>query len=406
MKQETSTDTFQPLVRGVAQAGVRAANERAVMTLVAGIPGSSNADLARFTGLGPQTTARILADLEGRSLVQRGAVLRGRRGQPATPYWLNPEGAYSIGIDLNWAHAEVLLFSLGGTEVARRRITYRYPRVEEVFPEIARMIQEVTEGLTPAQRERIVGAALAAPATMGLTLTRLGATPAETAAWLDYDMAERIRRDTGYLPIRVNDGSAAAFCQITNYPTPRPDRFAALYIGTYVGGGIVAQGQLWEGPSGNAADLGSTITVDFDGKVNFAHGVASLYALCQRLRAAGLRPDEPSPYDWDWDVLESVVGPWLDVSGYVLAQTVVNTRAMLDVSVVVLDGNMPAPILERLHAETRRHMQGLTWLGHGMPELVLGNVGAPCVALGAAQLVMFRTFFSRASEALESLASK
>lgn len=390
----------------MAQSGVRAANERAVMTLVAGIPGSSNADLARFTGLGPQTTARILADLEGRSLVRRGAVLRGRRGQPATPYWLNPEGAYSIGIDLNWAHAEVLVFSLGGAVVAQRRINYPYPVVEDVFPAIARMMDEALSELSPVQRERIVGAALAAPATLGLTLTRLGATPAETAAWLDYDMAARIRRDTGYDPIRVNDGSAAAFSQISSYPTPRPDRFASLYIGTYVGGGIVAQGQLWEGPSGNAADLGSTITVDFEGKVNFAHGVASLYALCRRLRAAGLHPGDPDTYGWDWDVLESVVGPWLDVSGYVLAQTVVNTRAMLDVSVVVLDGSMPPAILQRLHAETRRHMEALAWLGHGMPELVLGSIGRSCVALGAAQLVMFRTYFSRSSEAFQGAISK
>ncbi len=105
-------------------------------------------------------------------------------------------------------------------------------------------------------------------------------------------------------------------------------------------------------------------------------------------------------------MLEPVVGPWLDVSGYVLAQTVVNTRAMLDVSVVVLDGNMPTPILRRLHAETARHMEGLAWLGHGMPELVLGNVGSSCVALGAAQLVMFRTYFSRAGDVFHGAITK
>ena len=74
---------------------MRLANERAVLTLIAGVPGVSNADIARRSGLGPQTTARILTDLESRDLIIRGEVLRGRRGQPATPYRLNPQGGYS-----------------------------------------------------------------------------------------------------------------------------------------------------------------------------------------------------------------------------------------------------------------------------------------------------------------------
>ena len=100
------------------QAGVRIANERAVLTLITITPGSSNADLARRSGLGPQTTSRIISDLEERGLIVRGQVLRGRRGQPATPLFLNPQGAYSIGVEIGWRHLHVALVNLTGNVLA------------------------------------------------------------------------------------------------------------------------------------------------------------------------------------------------------------------------------------------------------------------------------------------------
>jgi DNA-binding MarR family transcriptional regulator len=42
-----------------------------------------------LSGLSPQTVSAILATLEADGLITRGPVLRGRRGQPATPIILN-----------------------------------------------------------------------------------------------------------------------------------------------------------------------------------------------------------------------------------------------------------------------------------------------------------------------------
>jgi hypothetical protein len=136
MRIESDQDVFEPIVRGITQTGVRLTNERAVLTLIAGIPGVSNADIARRSGLGPQTTARILADLEARDLIIRGEVLRGRRGQPATPYRLNPNGAYSMGVEIGWQHFEVLLQNLAGAPVAVTRRSYAYPDPQSVFAAI------------------------------------------------------------------------------------------------------------------------------------------------------------------------------------------------------------------------------------------------------------------------------
>ena len=39
MRDLSDQDVFEPIVRGITQSGVRLANERAVLTLIAGIPG-------------------------------------------------------------------------------------------------------------------------------------------------------------------------------------------------------------------------------------------------------------------------------------------------------------------------------------------------------------------------------
>ena len=74
--------------RGIQPSHVRQTNQRAILSVISLQPGISNAELARVTDLAPQTVSAVLTDLEQLNLVTRGEVLRGRRGQPATPLYM------------------------------------------------------------------------------------------------------------------------------------------------------------------------------------------------------------------------------------------------------------------------------------------------------------------------------
>lgn len=402
MRKKNFKDAFEPIARGVAQSGIRLANERAVMTFIAGRPGGSNADIARFTGLGPQTTARILADLEERQLVERGSVLRGRRGQPATPYQLNPDGAYTLGVEIGWRHSEVLLLSLAGEVLWQRRNRYAFPDAAVLLDRVADDARVAIGTLPASRRGRVLGMSLATPSSFHRTLTRLGATVDQMQAWDGLDIVGELEQRVGLPAIWQNDGNAVAWSEIATYPSQRPPGFACLYVGTYIGAGVVVEGVLWEGPTGNAADIGSSVVVGMDGKPTFPHLVAGLFSLCARLTRAGIRPTEPDMDKWDWPALESVVGPWLDEAAYVLAQAVMTTRAMAEVDLVVIDGEMPREVLGRLLELIRKHLDALPVLGHGLPELTEGHVGRSAAAMGAAQRLFFHTFFSRNWELLGS----
>src|SRR6218665_2012319 len=112
MNSDPVRDAFDGGGRGLQHQGLRRANERAVLSVVGFNPGVSNADIARLSGLAPQTVSAILAEIDRAGLITRGEVLRGRRGQPATPIFLKADGAFSIGVEIGWRHLDVLLLNL------------------------------------------------------------------------------------------------------------------------------------------------------------------------------------------------------------------------------------------------------------------------------------------------------
>jgi predicted NBD/HSP70 family sugar kinase len=396
MHKDSASEALAPLARGVAQSGVRIANERAVLTLIAIHPGSSNADLARLSGLGPQTTSRIVAELEGRGLVMRGQVLRGRRGQPATPLFLDPHGACAIGVEIGWRHFEVLLIEMSGKTLASVHRSYRWPDVNTVFADVAAEIATIRSGMSEQQQARLTGIGVASPSFIEQNISRLGAPDEHKGLWEGIDVAARIAKDTGLSVEWFNDGSAACWGEMIAQPGPRRPGFAYMQVGTFVGAGIVIRGNLWEGPSGNAANLGAIMVSDADGKPTYVYLVASLMALQAQLERAGIALPEGTSLNWDWDALEPVASQWLDRAGLALAKAVISTRAIIELDKAIIDGVMPRAIVQRLLERVHHHIVELPTTSVDRPSVGMGLLGASAAATGAAQLLLFRRFFSRA----------
>jgi predicted NBD/HSP70 family sugar kinase len=396
MHKDSASEALAPLARGVAQSGVRIANERAVLTLIAIHPGSSNADLARLSGLGPQTTSRIVAELEARGLVMRGQVLRGRRGQPATPLFLDPHGACAIGVEIGWRHFEVLLIEMSGKTLASVHRSYRWPDVNTVFADVAAEIATIRSGMSEQQQARLTGIGVASPSFIEQNISRLGAPDEHKGLWEGIDVAARIAKDTGLSVEWFNDGSAACWGEMIAQPGPRRPGFAYMQVGTFVGAGIVIRGNLWEGPSGNAANLGAIMVSDADGKPTYVYLVASLMALQAQLERAGIALPEGTSLNWDWDALEPVASQWLDRAGLALAKAVISTRAIIELDKAIIDGVMPRAIVQRLLERVHHHIVELPTTSVDRPSVGMGLLGASAAATGAAQLLLFRRFFSRA----------
>lgn len=389
------TDFFEPAGRGVQHASLRAANRRAVLTTIAFNPGISNADVSRRTGLAPQTASAIVAELEQDGMLNRGDVLRGRRGQPATPLFLKLDAAYSIGCDVGWQHVDMVLVDLSAQPIARYRRDFAYLDGHTIVDELVTGIKGLLAKLAPRERERLIGIGIASPTNIARNIDALAPPAGQMEIWKSLDLSAEVENAVG-IPTRwFNDGNAACWAELVMMPQPRPANFAYLNVGTFLAAGLVAQHNLWEGPTGNSANLGSMLVCKPDGSRDFGHLIASIRALELRLEGAGIALPRTDPLEWPWDDWEAHVAPWLSACGEALAQIILNTAAVLEFDLAIIDGVMPRPLLERLLIETQVALDESPVMTFDRPRLTLGRLGRDAMPLGASFMPIFRKYFSR-----------
>lgn len=395
MTTEPVRDAFDAGGRGLQHQGLRRANERAVLTVIGFNPGVSNADISRLSGLAPQTVSAILVDLDGLGLIARGEVLRGRRGQPATPIFLHAEGAFAIGVEIGWRHVDVLLLNLHGQALTSRRRHYIFPNAATIVDDVLAMMDEVLVTLPEHLRARLTDIGVAMPTNIADNLTLVEAPAEQAELWRHADVAADLARRTGLEASVFNDGNAACWAELIAFPRPRPANFIYFLISRYIAAGIVGEGTLWEGPSGNSANLGSMLVSDEEGRLEPAHFIASVTALETRLAAAGFTVETGDYAAWDWAGFGSVLEQWLDDSARSLARVVFNTTTVLETGLVVIDSILPAEIVAQLVERLEAELRLLPIAPYLPPQVLPGHLGALAPAVGAAELTLYRRHFSR-----------
>ena len=100
----------------------KAYNFRIVLETIRKLGPISRADVARQTGLTAQTVSNITRRLIASNLVGEAGQTRVGRGAPATNLIINPDGAFSIGLDLDEEHLTGVLIDLEGR--LRQRVYY------------------------------------------------------------------------------------------------------------------------------------------------------------------------------------------------------------------------------------------------------------------------------------------
>jgi predicted NBD/HSP70 family sugar kinase len=395
VRAKSVADFFEPAERGVQHASLRAANRRAVLTAITFNPGISNAEVSRRTGLAPQTASAIVAELEDDGLVVRGEVLRGRRGQPATPLYLDFSGGYGIGCEVSWRHIDVMLINLGSEEIAHHRRDYTWPDATTIVAEAAAAIAAIAAQVPAGKRHLLAGVGLATPSSIANNIVSAGAPAEQVPLWRALDLRAEIEAATSLPTIWLNNGNAACFAAMLFTAPPRPPNMVHLFVSTFLGAGMTANHALWEGPTGNAGNLGSMLVCDRDGKRRTAADIASARGLARALAAAGIELPSGNPANWPWQDWEPHVAAWLDAAGLALAQVLFNTGAVLEYDRAIIDSAFPAPIVARLVQATEAGLDQLAEFHPRRPIVAAGTLGTRAAPLGAAQMQLFRKYLSR-----------
>lgn len=378
--------------RGSNQAGMRAHNERLVLSLVRQHGALAKSDIARITGLSAQTVSVIMRALEGDGLLQRGQPIRGRIGQPSVPMSLAAEGAFFLGLKIGRRSADLTLVDFTGKVRAARRNVYRYPTPDAVVAFVAAALPAVTAALPPEQRRRIGGLGIAMPFQLWSWTDYLGAPQAEMDAWRTRDIAEEIARLSG-LPVAVqNDATAACGAELVFGTGDRPRDFLYFYFGYFIGGGLVLNGQLFTGRSGNAAGVGPMPVPGPDGRMRRLLSVASMSTLAAAMEAAGEVPDHLWETPEVWQVSAPVLDRWVAEAADGLAAAILSAASLLEIEAVLIDGWMPGPVRARVTQATAAAFARLDQAGITPPAIREGTIGPDARALGAAAIPLSQRY--------------
>ena len=390
---EPTRDVFVAGRRGVRHTGVRRANEKTVLTVVAFNSGASNAEISRLSGLAPQTVSAILIDLEREGLIVRGPVLRGRRGQPATPILLHENGGFSIGVEVGWRHLDIVLINMHAGILQHHHEDHAYPDAASLFDRIGGVIGEFRRSLPQDHRSRLLDIGLAMPGSLTTDLDLFNAPPEQVTRWREIDPVAELARRSGLEITQINDGNAGCWAELIALAPPRPANVIFLMVSQLLLAGMVSDGVLWEGTTGHAADLGSSL-VHVDGAApQLAHQVASLFALRARLVAAGFAEAEGPVAHWDMTAMATQIEAWMGEAAQALAQVVHNASMILEQPLVVLDTELGVAIASQLAERLQIEMSRFATRGFKLPRVVNGRHGRLSPAIGAAELPLYRRYF-------------
>lgn len=385
-----STGITASLVRGSNQSGMRAHNERLVLSLIRQRGPMAKAEIARATGLSAQTISVIMRALEADGLLVKGEPVRGRVGQPSVPMRLAETGAYFMGLKVGRRSVELVVTDFLGRVIDRAFRTYVYPTPHATLGFARDEIAAMLARLPATKRDRLAGLGIAMPFFLWNWAPKLGVPDERMAAWRDIDIRDEIADQFDFPVFLQNDASAACGAQVVFGPADQPRDFLYVYIGYFVGGGVVLNGALYTG-RGNAGALGPMPVATPQGPKPLID-VASLSVLEARQRDAGVDTAQMWAGPDDWALDAEILECWAQEAALGLAGAAAAACAVIDFEAVLIDGWIPRDLQARLVAAADAQLDLFDLTGLARPNIRSGTIGADARAVGAASLPLSERF--------------
>jgi predicted NBD/HSP70 family sugar kinase len=327
-------------------------NQRVTLQAIRVVGPVIRPDLATITGLTPPAIANITKRLLDQKLIIEVGRVRGGRGQPGMQLAVNPDGCFSLGMNIDRDHITIVLLDFAGRVRSRatREIDFASPEAVAKFfqDETGRMFSGWDFSAMP-----VLGLGVAMPDDMGQV--DLPRRPADYEAWSSVDV-RALLAPAFDLPIIVeNDAAAAALGESQFGHGLRKPSFFYILITSGLGGGLVIDGEHFRGANGRSGEIGFLPVRSRRSSARSLQGVVSLSALYDHLERGGFslsHPEELSALPPDGQAL---LAEWVDLAAELLTEPVLNISCVVNPEAIYVGGRLPADIVDHLiHALNRR----------------------------------------------------
>lgn len=378
---------------GVNQTGLRDHNERLVLSLIQRHGALASAEVARRANLSPQTASTITRKLEADGLLTRGEPQRGKVGKPLVPMALNPDGVRSVGVNIGRRSAELAAIDFSGQILTQTKLTYPYPTPEPVMRFLGEAIPQLVEDLGRQGRSRLAGIGVSAPFELWNWLQSVNAPAEEMNRWRGFDIGEAVAAIAGVDTVQENDATSACTAEHVFGRGREFADYAYFFIGSFIGGGVVLNGTVYPGRTGNAGAFGTLPVPDGSGGASQLIHNASIYTLERNLQEAGRDTAALWSFPQDWSGYEDFLAPWIERTAHHLALGAVAVCSVFDFEAVLIDGAFPAEVRSRIVAATREALASVDTQGIAPPRIEPAAVGRNARAVGAAALPILTKYF-------------
>lgn len=299
-------------------------------------------ELAEITGLTPPSITNITRKLFADGLIIEAGRRRGERGQPALKLAINPDGAFSIGVNVDRDHMTLVALDFLGDLRLRIVENIQFPMPDQVSDFVSRNLAAMRAS-GEIDMDRIAGIGLAIPDDFGGV--DLPNRPAEFGVWETID-PRHLLGSHGLDVIIENDATAAAIGELQFGHGRVAQTFFYLLVNAGLGGGLVIDGHSVTGASGRSGEIGFLPIGRARRNPVVLQDVASLSGLYSHLAEAGF-PD-PGPLDRLDEAAGLAAGEWVEKAADLLTDPLMVINAVIDPDAIFIGGRLPAGLVDQL----------------------------------------------------------
>ena len=360
----------------------------------------SRVGIARQTQLTAQTVTNITKKLFKAGLIVEDSRQQTGPGAPSILLRINENAAYSIGIDFDKDHLTVILVNFNGKICQKRTQDVHFPSPQEAIDLMVKMVNDIIEkaGL---DYDIIWGIGVGLPGPLAISegsASKNIVNPEALPGWENVPMVRELESRLNLPVILENNASAAAIGEHWYGDGKMMKSFFYVYFGAGLGGGIVINGQLYSGYTGNAGELGyypTPVFLENDKKYEHDHlgGYFNVPLLQEKLRGMGYEASSIADLADLHKNSNEVVIKWLDDATRNLIPLILAMEYMFDPEAIFFGGRLPETMLrsmldsiheimpkQRIARKTER------------PKYKIASAGIDAAALGVASLPLYTSF--------------
>lgn len=367
---------------------------------------TSRLDISKAIGVALPTVSTLVRDLIRGGLVREDGYGESAGGRKPAQLKLDPDFAGAIGIELTTTRVAGALVDLTGavrlSEQAPRPEAYQRQAVlDAVFAIIERLLERV-EGLP------IRGLGVGISGLVDRT-GRVSRELPQADDWEDVPLAELLEERFGLSSVLLNAVHAATLGECRFAPGGQHENMVFLHMGRGIAVGLIANGRLYQGATGNAGEFGHSVLKP-DGPICFCGNrgcleclasPAAIVAQCREAIAKGVRSEiaQGDPEALTLDAVLAAAGAGdrlaanvIEEAGQHIGDALANLVNVLNPDALMFGGLLargPNALSEAIERSFRGKVLPLL---RDETQVVLSRLGEQAATQGAAAMVFDRLF--------------